>query len=163
MRDGAKQGDMDVKFGLSKEAVDALSGELGIILANTHLLYVKTLNYHWNLEDPRFISLHQLFEKQYEELAEFGDLIAERIRTMGRKAPGSLAAFLALGTLEEAKSSPSGDEMVADLAASHEALFPELRRVIEKATELEDIGTADLLTDALRAHEKSAWFLRSHL
>lgn len=133
------------------------------ILANTHLLYVKTLNYHWNVEDGRFAMLHALFQDQYESLAGYVDEFAERIRMLGEKAPGTLKDFLELGTVSEGNSGKSGDEMIADLAKSHEAAVLELREGIKEAEGQGDPGTADLMVDALRDHEKAAWFLKSHL
>lgn len=154
---------MKVNYGLSEAAIDTLSKELGKILADTHILYVKTLNCHWNLEDPRFLFLHQMFQTQYEALAEATDLLAERIRMMGRTSPGSLRAFLKLGSLEELEEVVSGDEMIDLLAKGHEAAIVEMRRVIAISEKLGDPGTVDLLVDLVRDHEKTAWFLRSHL
>lgn len=154
---------MKTDFGLSTAAIDEIAKGLGVILADAHVLYVKSLNYHWNMEDPRFIALHRLIEEQYDALAEVTDEVAERIRQMGRPAPGSLREFLELTTLKEAKTGIAGDDMLRDLAESHEAVIKTMRRVIDKAAELGDVGTADMLTAALRGHEKTAWILRSHL
>lgn len=133
------------------------------MLANTHLLYVKTLNYHWNVKDGRFAMLHALFQDQYETLAGYVDEFAERIRMLGGKAPGTLKEFLALGTVAEGDSGKSGNEMIKDLATSHEAAAEALRAGIKEAESKGDPGTADLMVDALRDHEKAAWFLKSHL
>lgn len=154
---------MKVSYGLNKKVVDTLEKDLFVILANTHVLYVKTLNYHWNVEDPAFLMYHELFEKQYTHLAEAVDAIAERIRIMGRHVDGSLKAFLEVTTLKEAKKGCSCIDMVKDLAQDHEASAQVLRTVIEVAETNGDIGTADFLTELLREHEKTAWFLRSHL
>jgi starvation-inducible DNA-binding protein len=154
---------MKVNYGLSDSAIDTLATELGKLLADTHILYVKTLNCHWNLEDPRFLFLHQMFQTQYEALAEATDLLAERIRMMGRVAPGSLRAFVKLGSQEELDKVISGDEMIDLLAKGHEAAISEMRRVIAIGEKLGDPGTVDLLVDLVRDHEKTAWFLRSHL
>ena len=133
------------------------------VLANTHLLYVKTLNYHWNVEDGRFAMLHALFQGQYESLAGYVDEFAERIRMLGEKAPGTLKEFLELGTVSEGDSGKTADQMLADLAKSHEAAVLELREGIKEAESKGDPGTADLMIEALRDHEKAAWFLKSHL
>lgn len=154
---------MKTDYGLPNHAIDEIAEGLGVILADAHILYVKTLNYHWNMEDPRFYMLHTMLDHQYHALADFVDVVAEKLRQMGRSSPGSLREFLDLTTLKEAKKQLGGDEMLRDLAESHEAVMKTLRKVIDKATELRDVGTADMLTEALRTHEKTAWILRSHL
>lgn len=132
-------------------------------LSNTYVLYIKTQNFHWNVIDPRFFSLHKLFEKQYEELAEALDDLAERIRMLGGKAPGSMQEFQQLASLEEGSSSASGDEMIQQLMEDHAAMADAMRAAISSANELGDDGTVDLLVQRLRSHEKNSWMLRSHL
>ncbi len=154
---------MSETFGLSKNAVDELEKALFSVLANTHILYVKTLNYHWNVEDPSFLMYHELFEGQYKALAESVDAIAERIRMMGRTVNGSLKAFLEASSRAEAKQTTSAREMVQDLAEDHEAAIVSLRVGITLAEKHNDPGTADFLTELLQGHEKTAWFLRSHI
>jgi starvation-inducible DNA-binding protein len=154
---------MKTNYGLPDKAIDTLSDHLAKLLANTYALYIKTQYCHWNMEGANFIALHKLLEDQYGQLAEAVDELAERIRMMGRYAPGSLAQLSKLATVKELESPPSQDEMVALLAADHEAAADQLRRVIGESDELGDPGTSDLLTDLLRDHEKSTWFLRSHL
>lgn len=133
-------------------------------LANTYVLLLKTHNFHWNIEGGRFFTLHLLFEKQYQELFEESDTVAERIRALGRKAPGSMRAFLKLATIREAEQEDlSENEMLADLLRSHEEIVRELRTFIDHAEEDKDQGTMDLFVQALRSHEKTVWMLRSHL
>lgn len=136
---------------------------LNLILADTYILYVKTQNFHWNIVDPRFDTLHQFLEKQYEELAEAIDEIAERIRILGERAPGTLKQFLDMTSYKESNGEENSDDMLQQLIEDHEAMCQHLRERIERSNELGDIGTSDLLTQRLRAHEKSAWMLRSHL
>lgn len=133
-------------------------------LANTYVLLLKTHNYHWNVEGSRFFSLHQLFEKQYQDLFEESDVVAERIRALGRKAPGSMRTFLKLATIREGDQEDlSEDEMIEDLMRSHEELSSELHTYIDHAEEDKDQGTMDLFVQALRSHDKAVWMLRSHL
>jgi len=137
--------------------------DLKTLLANTYVLYVKTQNFHWNVEDPRFHSLHVFFEEHYKELADAVDLIAERIRVLREKTPASLAAFLELTTLNEAGDDLDTQEMLRELLHDHENISVWLRGRIEPTQKLGDEGTADLMIERLRAHEKAAWMLRSHL
>lgn len=146
---------------LERSACRRLAQDLSVLLANTYIVYVKTQNFHWNVEDPRFYSLHQFFENQYEELAEAVDGAAERIRMLKERAPASLKEFLQLTTLQEVDHELTADEMIQKLLQDHESIISWLRPVIESATQLGDEGTADFLIQRLRAHEKTAWMLRS--
>jgi starvation-inducible DNA-binding protein len=154
---------MKVNFSLPQKSIDQLAKELDKLLSNTIILYVKTLNCHWNLQDPRFISLHTLFEEQYKELAENGDLIAERIRQMGVEVDANMKHFLKVGSTKEIEKRLTGNEMIETLATSHEEAIKEIRDLIALTEKLNDPGTNDLLCGILRGHEKTAWFLRSHL
>lgn len=134
---------------------------LSLLLADTYITYLKTQNFHWNLEDPRFTSLHLFFEKKYEELADAVDEIAERIRVLKIKAPGTMQQFLEMGTIKEAKGELSGDQMVRELYNDREVLITYIRPRIKEVIDLGDEGTGDLLIQQLRMHEKAAWMLMS--
>lgn len=136
---------------------------LSHILADNYVLYVKTQNFHWNITDPRFYSLHLLFEEQYEDLAEAADDLAERIRMIQARAPATMAEFLKLTTLKEPKEQLDGNQMIFELMHDHQTIAGKMRAGIEKSGEIGDDGTMDLLTERLRKHEKAAWMLRSHL
>lgn len=148
---------------LDNQTCKRIGDILGHMLADTYVLYVKTQNFHWNIRDFRFYSLHLLFEKQYEELAEGVDELAERMRMLGERAPGSMAEFLKLTSLQEPNTHLTGDQMIEILANDHKAIADRLRPAISETTDLGDDGTMDLLTNHLRMHEKAHWFLQSHL
>ena len=152
-------------IGLSEEVRDKVSGILSEILADQHVLYIKTRNYHWNLIGGRFHSLHEHFEQMYTELAVVIDETAERIRMIGGVSPGSMGEFLELATLKEQKGGlVTGDDAISSLLADHEACVRNLRKAIEKTEdELGDVGTADFLTGLIQKHEMTAWMLRSYL
>lgn len=135
---------------------------LSCFLANTYILYLKTQNFHWNVVDPRFYSLHKFFEEQYENLAEAVDEIAERIRMIGGIAPGTMSEFLQLTTLKEGDSTLGGDAMLHQLLSDHEVLIRQCHHLIEQGTEAGDDGSADLCIQRVRYHEKTAWMIRSH-
>lgn len=148
---------------LEKKSVDKLVPLIAKVLASTYLVYIKTQNFHWNVIDGRFHSLHEFFKEQYKELAEAIDEIAERIRMLGRKSPGSMREFLDLSDLDESTEELSADEMLAELLDDHLVIIQQLRQYIQQCQERGDEGTADLFIARLRAHEKTAWMLRSHL
>lgn len=155
---------MKPNLGLSGKARETVLALLGRLLADEHVLYVKTRNFHWNVTGLDFGSLHALFEKQYDELAETIDEIAERIRSLGGIAPGSMKEFLKLATLDE---QPGGkldaEKMIAALLSDHEAVVRSLREAADATGAAGDAGTEDFLVGLLEAHEKTAWFLRAHL
>jgi starvation-inducible DNA-binding protein len=142
---------------VSKDIAEGLSH----VLADSYALYLKTHNFHWNIEGPRFRELHLMFEEQYTELAAAVDEIAERIRALGHYAPGSFAQFARLTSVQEAERVPGAEEMLRQLVADHETVAKTLRTVLKSAQEAGDEVTAGLLTDRLGVHEKMAWMLRS--
>ncbi len=138
---------------------------LNHLLADEVVLYVKTRNYHWNVEGPDFSETHKFFEAQYEELDEIMDDVAERARALGGRAAGSLGEFLKLTALKEDNGKTSGEKnMIADLLKGHETIVQRVRKEIPVVGDkLGDVGTNDFLTGVLEAHEKMAWMLRSYL
>jgi starvation-inducible DNA-binding protein len=143
----------------NEHVVEALSR----LLADTYTLYLKTHNYHWNVTGPMFNTLHTLFETQYMEYALAVDEIAERIRAIGARAPGSYTEFVELASVKEDRGSPPAMEMIRNLAADQEATVGSARKIVEVAEAAGDQATADLGVRRIETHEKNAWMLRSHL
>jgi starvation-inducible DNA-binding protein len=133
------------------------------LLADTYTLYLKTHYFHWNVTGPMFNTLHLMFETQYTELALAVDLIAERIRSLGVYAPGTYAQFSKLTSIAETIDVPKAQDMISELVAGHEAVCRTARSVFPAAEKAADEATADLLTQRLQLHEKTAWMLRSLL
>lgn len=156
---------MEANIGITKEHRSSVALELSKILADEFLLYTKTRNAHWNVEGPDFHTKHVFFEKQYEELDEIMDSVAERIRSIGHYSPATLKDYLALTHLSETSRSPNDSQgFIAELLADHESVIIHLRENINRfADEWRDIGTSDFITSLMETHEKMAWFLRSHL
>ncbi len=133
------------------------------VLADSYTLYLKTQNYHWNVEGERFNSLHAMFEEQYTELREAIDEIAERIRAIGAKAPGSYKEYQALSDMEDGNSSFSANDMVADLHDSHLMLAKSIQKAIDAADDADDDVSEDMMIARMTVHEKTMWMLRSSL
>lgn len=151
-------------IGLDRKTLATAVGLLAPVLANQHVLYIKTRNFHWNLTGHRFHTLHAFFEEQYQALAEAIDETAERMRMLGSASPGSMQEFLQLATLKErAGALVAGDDAIVALRDDHEAAARELRKAIDILDEAGDAGTADFLTNLLQRHEQAAWMLRSFL
>jgi len=136
---------------------------LAHLLADTYTLYLKTHKYHWNVTGPMFQTLHLMFETQYNELSLAVDLIAERIRALDILAPGSYAEFVKLSSIKEDTDTPSATEMIKRLVDGQEAVVRTARALFPLVDSAHDEPTADLLTQRMQVHEKTAWMLRSLL
>jgi starvation-inducible DNA-binding protein len=154
---------MELNTGISTEHRQKLADELSRLLADSYTLYLKTHNFHWNVTGPMFQTLHVMFEEHYTELALAVDLIAERIRALGLPAPGSYAAYARLSSVSDTDGVPSAMDMVKLLVEAHETVIRTAREATKAAEEAGDQATADLGTQRLQLHEKTAWMLRSLL
>jgi starvation-inducible DNA-binding protein len=135
--------------------------KLSIIMADTYALYLKTQNYHWHVRGPQFKSLHQLFEEQYLELADAADQVAERIGTMGHKAPATFKEFDKLKRIKDGDSMLDANDMVTELAHDHDTLVKDLNQAMSLAHKNNDEGTVNLLANRIEAHEKARWMLNA--
>lgn len=140
-----------------------ISDELGIYLAELYAVYLKTQNFHWNVTGPEFFSLHLLLDKQYKEMAEEIDEIAERIRGLGFFVEASFSSFQKLMTIKEAGKKTKTKEMLRSLIKSHETLLDVARNLSSLADDEHDYGTVDLLGRRMGSHEFMAWMLKSQL
>ena len=154
---------MEIDIGISEQHRRDIVDGLSRLLADTYTLYLKTHNFHWNVTGPMFQTLHLMFEKQYMELAEAVDLIAERIRALGSPAPGTYSMFAALSSVKEPDGVPSAQEMIQQLVQDQETVTRNARAMFRAVEQANDEPTADLLTQRMQVHEKTAWMLRSLL
>ncbi len=152
---------MDI--GIDEEQRARIANGLGRVLADTYTLYLQTHNFHWNVTGPMFNTLHLMFEQQYNELALAVDQIAERIRALGFPAPGTYKDYANLTRIEEVAGVPSAEEMIRTLVKGQETVVRTAREVFPLADHANDEPTADLLTQRMQVHEKTAWMLRSLL
>jgi starvation-inducible DNA-binding protein len=152
-----------IDIGIAEADRLAIADGVSRVLADTYTLYLKTHNYHWNVTGPMFNTLHLMFETQYNEMWTAADLLAERIRSLGVFAPGSYEQFARLTVIAEAEGVPDAEAMIADLVSGHEAVTRTIRSIFATVEAAHDESTADLLTQRLQIHEKTAWMLRSML
>ena len=152
---------MDI--GISEKDRARIAEGLSHLLADSYALYLKTHGFHWNVTGPMFNTLHLMFMEQYTEQWTALDLIAERIRALGYPAPASYAQFAKLASIPEETGVPSAQEMVRQLVAGQEAVARTARKLFPLVDKASDEPTADLLTQRLQVHEKTAWMLRSLL
>ena len=154
---------MKIDIGISEANRTKVAEGLSHLLADSYTLYLKTHKFHWNVTGPMFQTLHLMFETQYTELATAVDLVAERIRALGFFAPGSYVEFVKLASIKESEGVPKAQEMIRELVEGQEAVVRTARSIFPTAEEANDEATADLLTQRIQLHEKTAWMLRSLL
>ncbi|HVH32822.1 Dps family protein [Tahibacter sp. UC22_41] len=154
---------MGIDIGIAKKDREAIAKGLSRLLADSYTLYLKTHGFHWNITGTMFNTLHLMFETQYNELWLALDQVAERIRSLDVVAPGSGAQFAKLSSIKEETGVPEWRDMVAQLVDGHETVARTAREVFQLADKASDQPTADLATQRMQAHEKTAWMLRSLL
>ena len=152
-----------IDIGISPSQRTTIAAGLSGLLADNATLYFKTHSFHWNVTGPMFQTLHVMFETQYNEMWLAMDEIAERIRALGHFAAVSWADIHANASIEDATEVPSAQEMIGQLVLGHEALIRTARSLLPEVQEAGDEVTADLITQRLQVHEKTAWMLRSLL
>jgi starvation-inducible DNA-binding protein len=154
---------MKIDIGIQESDRQKIAEGLSKLLADSYTLYLKTHNYHWNVTGPMFETLHLMFERQYNELALAVDAIAERIRALGFPAPATYGEFARLSSIREESGVPDAKTMIRNLVEGQEAVVRTSRAVFPIVDECHDEPTADLLTQRMQIHEKTAWMLRSLL
>jgi starvation-inducible DNA-binding protein len=154
---------LPINIGIEENERHEIADGLSRLLADTYTLYLKTHNFHWNVTGPMFQTLHLMFETQYTELSTAVDLIAERIRALGFPAPASYAAFGRLSSITEEEGVPEATDMIRQLVEGQEAVVRTARSIFPVVEKAGDEPTADLLTQRMQVHEKTAWMLRSLL
>jgi starvation-inducible DNA-binding protein len=154
---------MTIDIGIKPEDRAKIATGLSRLLADSYTLYLKTHNFHWNVTGPMFVTLHQLFEEQYTELAAAVDEIAERIRALGHPAPGTYREFQALTSIGDDDGNLDAQGMIAALVKAQETVARTARSVFPAVDAASDEPSGDLLTQRMQVHEKNAWMLRSLL
>ncbi len=155
--------EMKINIGISEKNRKQIAKGLSRLLADSYMVYLKTHNYHWNVTGELFHSLHEQFEEQYTELAEAIDEIAERIRALGYRAPGTFKEFTEITSIKEDTAQPAALDMVRKLAVDNETILRTCREALHPCHEAGDEASIDLITERLKVHSKTAWMLRSHL
>jgi starvation-inducible DNA-binding protein len=152
---------MDI--GIDVKQREQIARGLSALLADSYTLYLMTHNFHWNVTGPQFNSLHQMFMGQYTEQWNALDIIAERIRALGFPAPGTYKEYVKLASIKEVEGVPRANDMVRHLVAAQEATARTARKLFSVVDAANDQPTADVLTQRIDVHEKTAWMLRSLL
>ena len=155
---------MKANLDISEKNLKAVAESLNILLADEHILYIKTRNYHWNVEGPSFMEFHKFFEEQYNTLEAMIDEIAERIRFIGQYSEGRLKEYLKVTNLQEQDPTTNSGEQLKNLLDDHETICQRLHKEIPKfQDDYNDPSSTDFITGILNQHEKMAWMLRAYL
>jgi len=152
-----------INIGISANEREKIAQGLAALLADSYTLYLMTHNFHWNVTGPMFNTLHLMFMGQYTEQWNALDVIAERIRALGHPAPGTYKEFVKIASIKEVEGVPKATDMIRHLVAAQEATARTARELFPVVNAANDQPTADLLTQRLEVHEKTAWMLRSLL
>ena len=152
-----------INIGISAGEREKIAQGLSALLADSYTLYLMTHNFHWNVTGPMCNTLHLMFMGQYTEQWNALDVIAERIRALGHPAPGTYKEFVKIASIKEVEGVPKATEMIRHLVAAQEATARTARELFPVVNAANDQPTADLLTQRLEVHEKTAWMLRSLL
>lgn len=158
-----KNKDTKINIGINADDRKKIAQGLSAFLADSYILYLMTHNFHWNVTGPQFNSLHNMFMTQYTEQWNALDMIAERIRALGHPAPGTYKEFSKLASIKEIEGVPKATEMIQHLVDANEGTARTARALFRVVDDANDQPTADLLTQRLEVHEKTAWMLRSLL
>ena len=158
-----KSKSVGINIGINDRDRAKIAEGLSALLADSFNLYLMTHNFHWNVTGPQFNSLHLMFMDQYTEQWNALDIIAERIRALGHLAPGSFGEFSKLTSIAEVSGPLKANDMIRHLVAAQEATARTARKLFPVVEAANDQPTADLLTQRLEIHEKTAWMLRSLL
>jgi starvation-inducible DNA-binding protein len=138
-------------------------GLLNQRLAEAIDLQTQCKQAHWNVKGASFIGLHKLFDDVNEDVENYIDLIAERVVQLGGIAEGTIGAVETRSKLPDYPIGiATGQEHVAALSDALSAFGRAARITIEEMDELEDAGSADMLTDVSRGVDKWLWFVEAH-
>jgi starvation-inducible DNA-binding protein len=143
--------------------MEQLIEQMKVILATNFALYLKTQNYHWNVEGPLFAQYHDFFGDLYDDYYGAVDPTAENIRKLGAYAPGSLSRFKELSDVQDAITTPDARTMVFTLLEDNERLIVHTRAGIVLADDAGEPAISNFLQDRLDKLQKHSWMLRSFL
>ena len=138
-----------------------LGDAVRVAMADTFAMYLKTHNYHWNVEGENFYQYHEFFKNLYEELFAAVDVLAEEIRGLNEYAPGSFSRFSELSSIEDATTVPDGVTMAANLLKDNDTVIASLTNAFKLAEAADKVGLSNMLQDRIDIHTKHGWMLRS--
>jgi len=139
----------------------ALADTAKVALADTFAFYLKTHNFHWNIEGPNFAQYHDFLNELYNEVWQAVDAIAEHIRTLDAYAPGSFSRYKELATIEDELKIPTAINMLKKLETDNQKVIASLTEAYQDAEKEKKVGFSNFLQDRIDIHEKHGWMLRA--
>mgnify|MGYP003331243430 CR=1 FL=1 len=139
----------------------ALADTAKVALADTFAFYLKTHNFHWNIEGKDFPQYHKFLDDLYNEVWGAVDAIAEHIRTLDVYVPGSFSRYKELATIEDELKIPAALAMLSKLEADNQKVIASLTAAYQDAEKEKKVGFATFLQDRIDIHEKHGWMLRA--
>ncbi|MCX2720385.1 Dps family protein [Lentiprolixibacter aurantiacus] len=131
------------------------------VLANYQVHYHKLRKYHWNVEGPDFFELHEEFEKDYKDVMQKTDEIAERIRVFGLKPMMNMKDSIELSNIKETKKELSGIAMVREILSDYEIIHDDLLAALKVSLDTGDSATELMLNRFIADLEKRNWMYTS--
>lgn len=150
-------------IGLDTIKSQQLADKLNDLLANYSVFYQNTRGYHWNIKGEKFFELHLKFEELYNDLLLKIDEVAERILTLGHSPRHNYSHYMAVSTIKESKQVTDGIKAVTDILDSFKTIITHQRELLQLSSEAGDEGTNALMSDYIRAQEKSVWMYSAFL
>jgi len=141
--------------------MNELIQQMKVVLASSFALYLKTHNFHWNVEGPNFPQYHDFLNNMYNEIWLAVDAIAEHIRALDAYAPGSLSRYSQLSVVDDQLNIPLAKAMLAELESDNIKLISELNKALRLAEAANKHGLANFIQDRIDIHEKHRWMLKA--
>ncbi len=150
-------------IGLDNKKSLELAGKLNVLLANYSIFYQNVRGYHWNIKGDKFFELHVKFEELYNDLLLKIDEIAERILTLGHTPIHNYSEYKKMSEIAESSQVADGIKAVSGILASFKVIITLQRTLLALSGETGDEGTNALMSDYIRAQEKSVWMYSAFL
>lgn len=142
-----------------KEITDSLNQ----LLASYQIYYQNLRGFHWNIEGRDFFELHAKFEEYYNEAAVAIDEIAERIKVLDATPYHTFSEYIEYSKIKVSANVTNGVEAVKLTLSAVESIVSQLRKLLSKASEINDEGTLSLVSGLIESHEKKVWMLKAFL
>ncbi len=149
--------------GLDKTKVKDTTDQLNQLLADLQVYYQNLRGFHWNIQGREFFDLHQKFEELYTDTANQIDEVAERILTLDATPFHSFEDFLVNAKIKAKTNVNGAQEAVETIVNNLHTLIEVEKKILSITGETEDEGTATLISDMIKLHEKTSWMFRAWL
>ena len=144
---------------LNKKGIVPVVEELQKLLADIQVFYTNLRGFHWNVKGKQFFMLHEKFEEIYDYMNEKADEVAERILMLGHTPANNYSEYLKISEIKEVSGVTEGKAILGMILDSFRKLMIRERKVLTLAGEVNDEVTVAVMSDYLKAQEKTVWML----